>query len=203
MLLALIVASGWVSAATVSGFLFDARTGAPVSLGAATLVRADGKELLLKSAKVDFDGSFVLSGVSPGLYQLVIRADGFAVETADVVITEPDEHWETDFGLRRTALVAGKVVDGDGSPVGGGRVFVRYLAPQERKPLLEFASRVAAVTNLQGEFRLPVRPDTPFELEIEAGAKRNKATEVIRLGEANSLSNLVLVAPAAGAGGEK
>ncbi len=180
-LLALILGSGAASGATVSGLLFDSRTGAPVSLGAATLVRADGKELLLKSAKVGFDGSSVLSGVSPGLYQLVIRADAYAAETAEVVITEADEGWEMDFGLRRMAAVRGRVVASDGTPVGGIGVYVRYLPPEERRPLLEFASRVAAVTNLQGEFHLPVRPDVAFELEISAGLERNKATDVIRL----------------------
>lgn len=198
----LIVCSGWLSAATVSGFLFDARTGAPVSLGAATLVRADGKELLLKSAKVDLDGSFVLSGVSPGLYQLVIRADDYAVETAEVIIPKEDERWEMDFGLRRMATVAGRVVTAAGAPAGGVRVVIRYLAPPEMRPLLEFESRVAAVTNLRGEFRLPVRPDGPFQLEMQAGGERTKATEVIRLGEARSLSDLTLLVPAGIAGGE-
>jgi hypothetical protein len=69
------------------------------------------------------DGSFVVEGLSPSLWETQIKADGFArSDVREVQLPQIDGAPELLFTLEPSAAVAGRVVDTGDAPVAGARV---------------------------------------------------------------------------------
>ena len=90
---------GWTLAqsASISGIVTAADTGEPLS-GANVVVRQVGLLNIVVGAATDNDGRYTLSGLSPGMYDVVARYVGF--QDAEVSVTvAAGEQRTLDFGL--------------------------------------------------------------------------------------------------------
>ena len=116
--------------ASISGRVVDARTGAPISdieIGADPDFQGNWN-----GANTDFDGRYTLTGLAPGSYRIVARAQNVGYievyyrdttlwENAELVtVGEKDEISGLDFSLRTGSTITGRVIDAaTGQPVFG------------------------------------------------------------------------------------
>lgn len=143
--------------AGLAGRVTDARSGEPIK-GASV-----GTGWRLRDATTtDDDGRFELPHWSEASYaHLVVAAPGYAPETRTVGARR-----EIDFALLAGRTAVGRVVDGEGRPVGGARV----AALGERTTLEgDMLSLGHALSGADGRFVLPgLRPDTEHTLVVVA-----------------------------------
>lgn len=169
--------------ATVSGSVKDGKSGSPVS-GALLLLRhladAEGPEFLI-SGGTGPDGSFLLSHVPPGNYQLAFSADGYAPKEQAIAVpagqdlTGLDIALESAQGLDLTVrLASGKVPE---------LVHVRVLSPSGAPVVAETRS-----PDPSGALRLPTVPAGSWQLLLCAPGGAIAASSVTIPGEPRAVT---------------
>ncbi|HVR75462.1 MAG TPA: carboxypeptidase-like regulatory domain-containing protein [Planctomycetota bacterium] len=107
----------------LKGIVKDAVSDRPVS---GAKVSANDRADLHKDAVTQEDGTFILSGLSPGSrpVSVTVTSEGFARVRRDVRIEENREVEET-FVLQATGSVSGRVVNSNGDAIRGARVMAK------------------------------------------------------------------------------
>ena len=115
----------------------------------------------IKGTRTDERGVFSFDPIEPATYRLTANKNGYAhleyrgpepgSEPAEFVITEGQDLKDVVFLLEPAAVVVGRVVDEQGEPVGGARVFLNV---QERGRSRYLLPRGHAETNDLGEYRI-------------------------------------------------
>ena len=106
--------------ATISGRVTDAQTGAPVGDVHVEAESRDGGPG--SSTYTDFDGRYILKGLTPARYVVFVNAEGRGYvqqhyndelyrQDADVIILSDDGVTDIDLALRPGATISGKVTD--------------------------------------------------------------------------------------------
>ena len=98
----------------------------------------------------DAEGRFKFPALAPGEYALVTHRDGYTDRAYKIERSDFDHHNELPIELHRQAVIAGKVVDGDGQPLQSAQI--QALALRTRGGKIEVVD--SAVTNDLGEYRL-------------------------------------------------
>ena len=175
--------------ATLAGAVRD-DAGRPVK---GALVRAESDGFWVPaplSERSDARGGFVLAGVRPGEYVVVAREGSRAPGIASVVV-EPEAEAEAEIVLSDGGFVTGRVVDGEGRPL-GGRARVEVFGDHG---LPSFASDLmTAEVKADGTFALGPLPLGTLGIDISAprhASKRVEATIPAR-GRAADLGDVVL-----------
>ncbi|MEO2222775.1 carboxypeptidase-like regulatory domain-containing protein [Priestia megaterium] len=103
--------------ATIQGRVTDAQTGNPIR-GAGVVTVISGSGIIVASAKTDLNGNYIISGLAPGSYDVVISADNFAAQTSTVNLL-PNETEIVNTALSpNPATVSGRVTNaGTGVPI--------------------------------------------------------------------------------------
>ncbi len=141
----------------LSGLVVDEDTDAPVGGAAvAAYPKVQGKDGLV-AVDAGPDGRFSMD-VTPGDYRLVGQASGFASDGTDMTVG-PAGLSEVRLSLTRGLQIKGTVLDSQGRPVGGVRVFA--VAGDPWSPA---ASRSHAETLGNGSFTLEGLLDRPYGL---------------------------------------
>ncbi|MHC4221818.1 MAG: carboxypeptidase regulatory-like domain-containing protein, partial [Planctomycetota bacterium] len=98
------------------------------------------------------DGQFQIASVSPGIYQLQILADGFALTKSDDI--DVTEHNFISIELKKGGSIKGIVTDAKDAPVKGAKILPYSLAGNiKRDNKIIFDSEQGAVaTNTDGSF---------------------------------------------------
>lgn len=150
------------------------------------------------------DGTFSLSGLEAGRYDVTVRAEGYKKMKPEVA--KLSESWPTrlDIELTPGAIVTGRVLAPDGSPVARMPVFLKKSAngsafTTQQDDASRKGGNVARATDWKGEFRFtdvdagtfelglgkPAEPlFAPQQLEVAEGAQIDRE---IRLEGAGSL----------------
>lgn len=104
-----------------------------------------------RQATTGADGRFVLDDVPPGRLRIEILQPSMVPFRGKPLVLPPEGHLELGaLTLSRAALVAGRVSDAEGGPVGGARVMVRAGDAA--------GAALYAVTGSDGDFALPLPP---------------------------------------------
>ncbi|WP_165350947.1 carboxypeptidase-like regulatory domain-containing protein, partial [Ectobacillus funiculus] len=72
--------------ATIQGQVTDAQTGTPIA-GAGVVTVVQGSGIIVASTQTDQNGSYLLTGIAPGSYNVVISAENFTSQTVSVNLT--------------------------------------------------------------------------------------------------------------------
>ncbi|WP_129729008.1 carboxypeptidase regulatory-like domain-containing protein, partial [Ectobacillus funiculus] len=72
--------------ATLTGTVTDAQTGTPIA-GAGVVMVIQGSGIIVASTQTDQTGNYVLTGIAPGSYNVVISAANFTSQTVSVNLT--------------------------------------------------------------------------------------------------------------------
>ena len=113
-LLVLLAAAATAQPAALRGRVVESGTADPV-VGASVVLRIDGETAA--GAAADADGRFVLSGIEPGRYRLVVTAIGFA-PFEEALELAPGDRVERRLALRPAASDLSEVVVEAGRPGG-------------------------------------------------------------------------------------
>ncbi|MDY7226907.1 carboxypeptidase regulatory-like domain-containing protein [Hyalangium rubrum] len=107
--------------ATVEGRVVADSTRAPVA-GASVDVSPYGEKGDSGRATTDVDGRFVVGGLAPGGYDVVVSAPGFSKLTRQGLTMSAGERFSLELALKGTGAVQGHVRDGAGRPIPGVRI---------------------------------------------------------------------------------
>lgn len=141
------------------------------------------------------DGSFSLTGITPGKYRLELTQTGFVILKKDLIVLKAGDTSEKTYKMKRAAAVSGRVtVNGD--PVANALLTVYSKNPQG-------AGYGTAYTDTNGYYRIAsLKPGTYtikvssmeyVEKVVRKHLARGKTTELnISVGEAGSISGIVL-----------
>jgi hypothetical protein len=181
------------SPAAIRGLLTKSGSGEPVAGATVELRRADQSEPLPRSATTARDGSFVLSGIPAGKYELTASKAGFVRATfgeqkpggAGIPLTVPSEFGVLRLTLTPAAVISGRIRDSRGQPLANANVSALRLSfSQGRQSLAEVQT---TVTDDLGEYRLfyltPGRyyvgatPTTISGRGVGAGARTDPITD--------------------------
>lgn len=122
------------------------------------------------------DGSFT-EELPAGLYELILRAEGFASQTLRMVRVKSGSTTDASFVVQPAASIAGKVTDERGAPIGGANI---RLLQEERPVPREEATR----TDAKGEFIAKDAPAGEVTLEVHRdGYFRKRATTQVIAGQ--------------------
>ncbi|TAJ14820.1 MAG: sigma-70 family RNA polymerase sigma factor, partial [Planctomycetota bacterium] len=167
---------------TVRGRVIDARTGAPIadaSVSSGFKWRAE--------VRTDANGSYELAHLTPSWgSELTARAPGYG----NLSMNWRSDDWRdrneppldrVDFALERAIVVAGRVVDEVGMPVGTAMVAVIGNKSESRRPGLsaQQIEWLESTTDAEGRFEVSdARPDIPLSLLV---AKQGFGTSLFTL----------------------
>lgn len=135
-------------AARISGTVLD-ESGDPV---AGTRVVLTVETRFVAAAEVDAEGRFEMVDLAPGRFRLSALASGYLPETRDGIdLKEGSGVGGIDLVLRRGAVVEGRILAPDGSPVAGARVMV---LDQPAETDLGLAARPDTFADDEGRYQL-------------------------------------------------
>ena len=109
------VALALAAAASVSGVVSDAQSGAPIAGATVWSSNAAAATAQTDSAA---DGAYALHGLAPGNSDVVVTADGYRPRRVPVLLAAGGTAVQ-NLVLERTGTVAGRVIDGQGQPIAG------------------------------------------------------------------------------------
>jgi hypothetical protein len=122
------------------------------------------------------DGTFSAE-LPSGLYELILRANGYASQTLRMVRVKSGSTTEVEFVLEPAASIAGKVTDERGAPIEGASI---RLLQEERLVPREQATR----TDANGDFVANDAPAGEVALEVHRdGYFRKRATTHVVAGQ--------------------
>lgn len=139
---------------TVSGQVYENSTGMPLS-GVTVQLLLDGQATQF-STSTDSQGSYSLTGVGPGQYQLTFQHPGYAPENFGLEINGADI--KQDCNLLRNSSFKGQVVDELGDPLEGVQVTIADQNIPDRDFQLS--------TNADGWFNLTDVPPGRYKLSV-------------------------------------
>ncbi len=117
---------------------------------------SDWKQVVFEETQTAEDGTYRFPNLSQGEYQLCIaKAYGQIKDeyTQEVSILRGEEKFGVDFIIQETGRINGKIIDGNGNPVGG--IFVlAVIDPESPNPKAK-----GAKTNKKGEFHIAGLPE--------------------------------------------
>ena len=144
--------------ASIAGRVFDEDTGFPIAnLDVHAVSLPDRSHVAWEST--DADGRFTLSGVAPGLFDVVAEGRGYVPHQQRVSVLEQERVTGLEMGLGAGGTVSGRVTDAaTGVPVAGATVRHSWVDT-------EFGSE--AVTNEQGRYRLTGLGEGRHHLQVE------------------------------------
>jgi hypothetical protein len=142
------------STASLAGTVTNAATDAPVARARVTL-----QSSVLPLARVaisDANGRYAFDRLPPGEYRVSVARTGFVphngVDAAAIPLTAGQPLAGVDIALAEATVIAGRVLDEDGSPLGG--VPVDALVQRTDGPRRTLAPVASARTDDRGAFRL-------------------------------------------------
>src|SRR5436190_15192518 len=146
LLLAQVSAPMAQPAATVRG-LVRSSDGRPVSSATVEIRRTDGTTPQSYSTNSAGDGTFQLGNIRPGEYRVIASAAGFlrteygqrrATDNGVVVSLAPNQVLEDiQITMGMPGVIAGRVVDSDGDPVGNAEVRALTRTYQDGQRILK------------------------------------------------------------------
>ncbi|MFO0981167.1 MAG: carboxypeptidase-like regulatory domain-containing protein [Planctomycetota bacterium] len=112
-----------------------------------------------KTGTTGEDGRFTVTGLGPGDVTVTAAHRDFAVSEPQEVRLEQGRHAaDLDLRLQAAGVLAGRAVDADGQPLGGGRVnLTPEHAASEDRPHFSFGgsgSNLTATTDVEGKFEM-------------------------------------------------
>jgi hypothetical protein len=146
---------------SISGAITDAATGAPAANALVTALPSSGRP----SVRTDVEGHYILRGLAPGQYRLVVAAvPGFFANTRGVSVNPGQALTSIDFRLKALGQISGKVLNENGEPVAG--VDVLGLGSRYQQGTLSYLlSAMPGRSDDRGEYVMPdVFPDVPHVL---------------------------------------
>src|SRR5579883_1140689 len=164
----LAVFSGWgaengsTGRCMVKGRIVNAITGEPVRKAQVTLRNEPADSSV--SAATDDSGAYALSDVEPGTYDLRVQKNGFVPAGKPVSLQGSGSGWacpgaggspvasDAVTRLMPAAVMAGRVVDGDGGPVAGA--LVQAIQSRGAGSTQRLVVAGSATTNDLGEYRI-------------------------------------------------
>lgn len=149
---------------TVSGQVIENSTGMPLP-GVAVQMLIDGHLTQFK-ASTDDKGSYSLTGVGPGKYQLAFETPGYAPENFGVNISEADVR--QDCGLFRNTSFKGQVVNKEGDSIEA----VEVSLTDENLP----DRGIRLLTNENGLFNIIDVPPGRYRLSVSQSVYHRQKT---------------------------
>ncbi|MEO2222778.1 carboxypeptidase-like regulatory domain-containing protein, partial [Priestia megaterium] len=121
--------------------------------GVVTVITGSG--IIVASAKTDLNGNYIISGLAPGSYDVVISADNFAAQTSTVNL-RPNETEIVNTALSpNPATVSGRVTNaGTGVPIANALIQAFTI---DGTFVTSTLSDVAGSIPLQGCQKVPLR----------------------------------------------
>ncbi len=161
------------------------------------------------SATTDADGRYELTGLGRGVYSVDVRAPGYAEALGEgsVPITDRGEQGEINVSLSGAARLVGVVVDADGEPVAGAKVYARSEKPDAEAPRVggrrrgdpmqrfreQFTPRVT-MTDEEGRFALEgLAPRLAWKAAVKAEGFVETESERVRMGVGDTREVRVVV----------
>ncbi|WP_303984580.1 carboxypeptidase regulatory-like domain-containing protein, partial [Niallia circulans] len=96
--------------ATIQGTVTDAQTGSPIS-GAGVVTVIAGSGIIIASTQTDLNGNYIITGLSPGTYNVVFSADNFASQTVTVNLAPGEVETVSPSLTPNPATITGTVFD--------------------------------------------------------------------------------------------
>jgi protocatechuate 3,4-dioxygenase beta subunit len=142
------------------------------------------------------DGTFRVTGLAPGTLNLEVSADGYRTRrTGGVQIPEDRDVEHLEVTLEPGVILAGRVLDSLGEPVGDANVWVH-----PERPRREMTFRMPGPTRTDGEGRWQVDGLDPGAVRVDASHQRGRATARLLLAPGENHLDLTLPAGVAVAG---
>lgn len=101
----------------------------------------------------DKPGTFTLTGISLGINVFEFFVPGYAMERLELDMTPEKAAEQMKVTLKRTGIIAGKVLDENNNPVSTATVSLTRYKPLRSKAETIDKGKLTAVTNAQGEFK--------------------------------------------------
>jgi hypothetical protein len=130
-------------------------------------------------ARGEADGTFLLAGLTAGLYRVSVRARGYAEQVKQV-----EAGTNTEFVLDRAGSISGLVVDDSGAPVESFRIVARPLremGPTSPSPKMDNSS------GSDGRFLLEDVPEGTWVVEASAPDRANGVASDVRVAAGSSV----------------
>ncbi|WP_303982341.1 carboxypeptidase-like regulatory domain-containing protein, partial [Niallia circulans] len=126
--------------------------------GVVTVIAGSG--IIIASTKTDLNGNYVITGLSPGSYDVVFSADNFASQTSTVHLT-PNEIVTINAALTpNPAAVSGRVVaTGTGAPIANALI---------QAFTTEGTFVTSTLTDVDGQYTLTGLPEGTFTISASA-----------------------------------
>ena len=150
--------------------------------GVQIIARQKGEDI--KSASSDSDGKFVLSGLKPGLYNLVFNKNGYSsgvrynVEVEKKKINDLGERLTLSIDQGTLILVKGSVFDQNGRSVYGAKVEIEKISSDGSTRKIG-----SGLTSQSGEFTFR-QPDQAAKFRVIASMKGVSASKEISVDSA-------------------
>ena len=144
--------------ASIAGRVFDEDTGFPIAnLDVHAVSLPDRSHVAWE--RTDADGRFTLSGVAPGLFDVVAEGRGYVPHQQRVSVLDRERVTGLEMGLGAGGTVSGRVTDAaTGAPVAGATVRHSWVDT-------EFGSET--VTDEQGRYRITGLGEGRHRLRVE------------------------------------
>lgn len=147
--------------------------------GAIVTARQKGEDV--KSAKADADGKFVLSGLQPGVYNIVFDKSGYSAGVKYNVEIKKNSTRDLGDNLVLTAdqgtqiIIKGSVFNRSDKSVGGAKVEIERISGDG-----SIKKVGSGFTNVSGEFTFRF-PEGAAKYRVTASAKDSKASKEVEV----------------------
>lgn len=151
-----LVAQSNPGAGSIEGHVFNSVTSAPIRKATVMLTtpQITARQIWLV-ADTDATGKFQFTGLPPGAYRLTASHSGFFDHPArrPVSVGPSDHVTDAEIRLPPQSVIAGHILDEDGDPVGGARVWIFKQVYQDGRKQWERLN-IAPLASETGEYRL-------------------------------------------------
>lgn len=158
---------------TVSGHVFNARTGQPIPKARVYLVDGTREHSVprfdaIDTERTDNDGQFVFKGVEPGHWALATEAE-HCVERRAPLVVERADITNVRILMPEAALIRGTVLTLDGRPVARVRVAGSVLPGRGERAVWAYAS-----TRADGSFSIDGLPPGEATVAVQSNSGESK-----------------------------
>jgi len=143
--------AGAQTAGSIEGNVVVLGSSTPVPRAQVLLRTAGGRDLYVVTTALD--GRFAMSNVAPGEYRVYALRDGFLLDLGSPVTVVANRKSDISIGMVPESAISGRVVDWDGLPVVGIKVYaVTYMSDDRGRRVL-LPTRAGETDDL-GEYRI-------------------------------------------------